>query len=87
MAPIFRTRDDLAVHVFDGDVINRPVLTLRGRECDRSRLSVISPTVPEDWCVRNATKVLVNGDVIECSTLGSALSATQLGVVSVLLEG
>jgi hypothetical protein len=58
----FRSADDLAVHVFDGHVTQRPVLTLHGRECGRSRLSVIPATAPQDWGVHRARSIRVNGE-------------------------
>lgn len=84
---VFSTRDDLDVHLFDGHATARPILTLRGRECGQSRLSVIQPTAPDDWGVRNATGAVVNGRSVSLDSLGAALSRARSGVTSVQLVG
>lgn len=84
---VFSTREDHDVHVFDGHATARPILLLRGRECGRSRHSVIRPTTPEDWVVQNAVEVLVNGNAVAAEALGAQLSRMRSGVVSVELIG
>lgn len=84
---VFMSPDDLAVHLFDGHVSTRPTLSLRGRECGRSRLSVISRTVPEDWTFGNFRQIRVNGALAPEADAKERLSSAALGVVSVVLEG
>lgn len=83
----FRTADDLAVHLFDGHVTARPILTLHGRECGRSRLSVITATTAEDWGFHCVRSIRVNGQLLDEDAAKSALTAAAGGVVSVVLEG
>jgi hypothetical protein len=84
---VFLTPDDLSVHLFDGHVTTRPLLVLRGRECGRSRLSVISTTQPDDWSFRNFHHIRVNGCSASESDAKSLLSSASVGVVSVVLQG
>ncbi|CAN5521603.1 hypothetical protein BH20ACT23_BH20ACT23_31200 [soil metagenome] len=84
---VFLTPDDLAVHLFDGHVTSRPILTLRGRECGRSRLSVISSTEGDDWSFRNFCRIRVNGRGVAEDDAKTILSSSSVGVVSVVLEG
>lgn len=84
---VFDSQDDLAVHLFDGHVTSRPVLMLRGRECGRSRVAVISKTAPEDWQFLNSRAVRVNDKRCSERQARAALSSTPVGVVSVTLEG
>lgn len=84
---VFATSDDLAVHLFDGHITTRPLLTLRGRECGRSRLSVISTTKPEDWSFRNFRRIRVNGRSASEEEAKAVLSSAAVGVVSIVLEG
>ena len=60
---------------------------LRGRECGRSRLAVITPTVPADWTLENTSAVRVNGRTCTEAEASIALSSAKTGVVSVVLEG
>lgn len=83
----FGSAEDLAVHLFDGHASSRPVLMLRGRECGRSRLTVISETHPNDWEFFNAQSVRLNGMPSTEADARTALSATARGVVSVVLAG
>lgn len=83
----FTSRDDLAVHEFDGHSSIRPVLTLHGRECGRSRLAVIAPTVAADWAIENAHTVRVNGRMCDEAEARKALASARTGVVSVALDG
>jgi hypothetical protein len=84
---LFASADDLAVHQFDGHTSSRPILMLRGRECGRSRLAVIAPTIPSDWTFGNTSIIRVNGR--KCTEAGAsrALSSANTEVVSVVLEG
>ena len=84
---VFENSDDLAVHLFDGHATTRPVLLLRGRECGRSRLAVITNTQPEDWEFVHATRVLINGRTYDPIQAKTALSGTVRGVLEVRLEG
>ena len=84
---VFDTKDDLAVHLFDGHVTTRPVLMLRGRECGRSRLSVIAKTAPGDWQFFNSRAILVNNKRCSEPDAREALCATRSGVVAITLEG
>lgn len=58
---VFPSVDDLNVHRFDGHVARRARLFLRGRECGRSKTSVIAPTAPTDWVFDNVISIRVNG--------------------------
>lgn len=84
---VFLTPDDRSVHLFDGHITTRPVLALKGRECGRSRLSVISKTRPDDWSFRNSNHIRVNGRTASEGEAKSLLSSASMGVVSVVLEG
>lgn len=84
---VFATAEDLAVHLFDGHATPRPMLLLRGRECGRSRESIIKQTKPSDWKVLNATAASVNGRKVEPDALGGELSGKHEGVVAVRLTG
>ena len=84
---VFASRDDLAVHEFDGHATSRPLLALHGRECGRSRLAVIAPTGPADWTIENARTVRVNGRVCTEKDARHALASARTGVVSVTLDG
>ncbi|WP_395307524.1 hypothetical protein V4U86_19170 [Mycobacterium sp. AMU20-3851] len=83
----FASRDDLAVHEFDGHATVRPVLTLHGRECGRSRLAVIAPTVETDWTIENARAVHINGRVCDEAEARRVLASATSGVVSLVLDG
>lgn len=83
----FENPDDLAVHLFDGHATTRPLLLLRGRECGRSRLAVITKTQPDDWEFVNATRVLINGNSYRPTEAKAALADTDRGVLEVRLEG
>ena len=83
----FTSRDDLAVHEFDGHAAERPVLTLHGRECGRSRLAVIAPTVESDWTIENARTVRINGHVCDQAEARRRLASARSGVVSLVLDG
>lgn len=82
----FVSRDDLAVHEFDGHATARPVLTLHGRECGRSRLAVIAPTVETDWTIENAHTVHINGRVCDAAEARRVLASAKSGVVSLVLD-
>lgn len=84
---VFGSRDDLAVHEFDGHATARPQLLLHGRECGRSRLTIIAPTKADDWVIRNACTVRVNGRACTEVDARRTLSTARSGVVSVALEG
>lgn len=83
----FATAEDLSVHLFDGHATPRPILMLRGRECGRSRESIIRQTDPGDWKVVNATAAYVNGRKVDLDALGHVLSGKHEGVVAVRLSG
>ena len=84
---IYRSVDDVAVHRFDGHSTVRPALTLRGRECGRSRLSVISTTAPSDWNFHNTQHVFVNSVERSPAEAITDLCAKTKGVVAVKLVG
>ena len=84
---VFKSPDDLAVHRFDGHVLTRPLLLLRGRECGRSRLAVITKTQPEDWEFAHAKRVLINGRTYDPPRAKTALAGADRGVLAVRLEG
>lgn len=84
---VFASRDDLAVHEFDGHATSRPQLMLHGRECGRSRLAVIAPTRASDWVIKNACSVRVNGRTCSDKDARKTLASSRSGVVSVVLEG
>lgn len=84
---VFKSPDDLAVHLFDGHMTSRPLLLLRGRECGRSRLTVITKTQPEDWEFAHASRVLVNGKSFSPGRARKALASANRGVLEVRLEG
>ncbi|MCK0173899.1 hypothetical protein [Mycolicibacterium sp. F2034L] len=75
------------VHEFDGHATSRPQLMLHGRECGRSRLAVIAPTVASDWAIKNARSVRVNGSICTEKDARETLARSRSGVVSVVLVG
>lgn len=83
---IFGSRDDLNVHRFDGHVFERPRLLLHGRECGRSRISVISQTQPSDWRFENTTSIRINGVEVDDRDARRMLCSVG-GVVNVTLRG
>lgn len=83
---IFRTLDDLNAHRFDGHPSHRARLFLRGRECGRSRTSVVAATAPEDWAFDNAIGINVNDVEVDERTARKLLCSSK-GVVKVRLRG
>lgn len=83
----FGSEDDLAVHNFDGHPTSRPRMMLRGRECARSRSSVIDRSDPADWSFLDCRFIAVNGQEMDPSTAAEFLSKADRGVVSVTLAG
>lgn len=81
----FSTDRDLRVHTFEGHPTRRPVLVLKGRECGRSRLIVTGETAPDDWVIRNADNVIVNGTETSVKRAAEILSSQRSGVVDVTL--
>ena len=65
---IFATIERLNGHRFDGHASNRARLFLHGRECGRSRTSIISSTTASDWAFDNAIKIYVNGQLFDENT-------------------
>lgn len=83
---VFRSLDDLNVHRFEGHVSHRARLFLRGRECGRSRTSIIAATEPTDWAFDNAIGIRINDvDVDDCEA--RMLLCAARGVVKVRLWG
>lgn len=83
----FATRDELAIHEFEGHSASRPRLLLNGRECGRSRFSIITPTKPSDWTIKYARRVRINGRICSPRKACDLLAGSNSGVVSVVLEG
>lgn len=81
----FNSERDLRVHTFEGHPVHRPVLVLKGRECGRSRLTVTGETSPDDWVIRTASSVAVNGEITCVADAVDALSTQRTGVVDVTL--
>jgi hypothetical protein len=82
----FSTEPDLRVHTFEGHRIQRPVLVLKGRECGRSRLTITRETVADDWAIRNADTITLNGARTSVASAAKVLSSTRSGVVNVALS-
>jgi hypothetical protein len=83
---IFRTIERLNVHRFDGHASNRARLFLHGRECGRSRASIVYRTATSDWVFDNAIGITVNGQLVDEITAKRILSSSN-GVVNVELRG
>lgn len=81
----FSTEPDLRVHTFEGHRIRRPVLVLKGRECGRSRLTITGETAAEDWAIRSAETITLNGARTSVAGAATVLSSTRSGVVDVTL--
>lgn len=81
----FSSERDLRVHAFAGHATPRPVLVFMGRECGRSRLAVTRESFPEDWVMRNAQSVLVNGRASSPRDAAVFLASQRSGVSSVVL--
>ena len=84
---VFDCEDDLARHLFDGHASQRPLLLLRGRECGRSRLSIVGTTRSADWKLLNVTKAAINGFAVDVGSVPQVLSECVSGVVAVELSG
>ena len=84
---IFTNSDDRAVHQFSSHMTNRPLLLLRGRECGRSRLTVISKTSAEDWEFIHTDHVLINGKSYETDPAKNVLASDHRRVLEVKLLG
>ncbi len=83
---VFRTLDALNEHRFEGHVSHRARLFLRGRECGRSRTSIIAATDPADWAFDNAIGVRINDVEVNEGEARELLCAAR-GVVKVQLRG
>jgi hypothetical protein len=81
----FLSERDLRVHTFEGHPIQRPVLVLKGRECGRSRLTITGETSPDDWIIRTAEAVSINGVTKSVAGAIENLSKQRSGVVDVTL--
>lgn len=81
----FSTERDLRVHTFEGHPARRPVLVFRGRECGRSRLTVSSETLAEDWAIRTTDAIMLNDTLTSVATAIEVLSSQRSGVVDVTL--
>jgi hypothetical protein len=57
----------------------------RGRECGRSRLIIASRTTPQDWVIKNAVSVAVNGTAMTAGEAAERLAACRRGVTDVEL--
>jgi hypothetical protein len=81
----FSTERDLRVHSFEGHTIQRPVLVFKGRECGRSRLTITTETSVEDWAIRNADSVTINGVATSVASAVETLSSQRSGIFDVSL--
>jgi hypothetical protein len=81
----FTSDRDLRVHTFEGHPVRRPVLVLKGRECGRSRLTVTGETSPDDWVIRTADVVAINGEPTSVAGAVEMLSTRRSGVLDVTL--
>ena len=83
----FRTSEDLSDHMHGGHITRRPMLIFQGRECDRSRHSVVSTTDGRDWQFVSARSVRVNDRIATEEEARALLSSMTTGVIKVVLEG
>ena len=81
----FYSVEDLLVHQFDGHSVTRPTIFLEGRECGRSRVSVLTATSPEDWEIVGAESIMLNGKYVDSSQAKSMLSSRTKGFIKVQL--
>lgn len=81
----FLTERDLRVHNFEGHTIQRPVLVFKGRECGRSRLTITAETAVNDWVIRNADSVTINGVPTPAAKAVEVLSSQRTGIFDVSL--
>ena len=85
----FRSLRDLRVHRLQGSILEtheRPILVFRGRECGRSRLNVTTESTSDDWRLKNARIVKVNGKTLTSAGAAEFLAAQRTGVTDVVLE-
>jgi hypothetical protein len=82
---VFYSVEDLLVHQFDGHSVTRPTIFLQGRECGRSRVSVLTATSPEDWEIVGADSIMLNGKYVDVSQAKSILSLATKGFIKVQL--
>ena len=81
----FYSIDDLLVHEFDGHSVKRPTIFLNGRECGRSRVSVLTNTLPEDWKIVDAESIRLDGVLTGDSKAKELLSSKTKGFIQVEL--
>jgi hypothetical protein len=81
----FYSVEDLLVHQFDGHSVTRPTIFLEGRECGRSRVSVLTATSPGDWEIVGAESIILNGKHVDSSQAKSMLSSRTKGFIKVQL--
>jgi hypothetical protein len=81
----FYSIDDLLVHEFDGHSVRRPTIFLNGRECGRSRVSVLTNTLPEDWKIVDAESIRLDGVLTGESKAKKLLSSRTKGFIQVEL--
>lgn len=79
--------DSLTHHLFDGHPYSRPLLLFRGRECGRTRMTITTPTIAEDWAPIDCRAVRLNGVTVGSGGLGASLADLQHTVAVVELEG
>ena len=81
----FYSVEDLLVHQFDGHSVTRPAIFLEGRECGRSRVSVLTTTSPSDWDIRDAELIVLDGSIVEHEKAKAILSSRKKGFIRVQL--
>ena len=70
-----------------GHLTTRPVLLLKGRECGRSRIYVVSTTDPKDWEFVNTRSVRLNRVRKTEDEARKTLASARVGLIEVFLEG
>lgn len=61
-------------HRFERHPLRQPALWLRGRAVGALPVNVLSPFLPEQVVVEDATQCVMNGRVVACADLGAALA-------------
>ena len=82
---VFYSVEDLLIHQFDGHSVTRPTIFLEGRECGRSRVTVLTATAPEDWEIVGAELIMLDGKYVDPTQAKSMLSSKAKGFIQVQL--
>jgi hypothetical protein len=83
---IFSSIDVLNRHRFNDHTSSRARLFLRGRECGRTRISIVSEVEPSDWLFHNTLGITVNDKEVDEPTAKDLLCLSR-GVVRLGLRG